>query len=182
MKNIYLLLIIQLCFICSRAQGITFKCYLKSSCTDTLKLLEEYTLKKGGKYYSSLNNGATLSLPDTGVYILESASIKGNIDVAVFKNGLNIDTVKNIDIYEVLLLDSKPGIIQNGDWLCCGVLCNGFKTEYYNNGNKWFEGRFNKGRPVGAFKYYHFNGTLNYIIHYDRKGKIKNKEIKNANP
>jgi hypothetical protein len=177
-----------LCFFYSRAisQTIQYRPYLRSSCTDTFRVINNYSLKKGSLAFYSLNIGNTITLPDTGTYFLESPETAGplfdSITVQVRNKGFNSDTLKAADIGSYLFIDSKPpkGMF-NGVWLCCGKMCNGSKSEYYNNGAKYFEGRFKKGRPVGKFTYYYSSGKIKAIIYYSRKGKeLKTERFKDS--
>lgn len=172
MKYFLVYFFIQTCVLTSNSQNIIFKCYVRTSCSNKVEVLDNYTLSKGNNFYSSLNNGEYITLPDTGIYKLTSTKVKDSIYLSILRRGLNIDTVKGIDIYEVLFTDSKIDGISNGDWVCCGKLCNGYKIEYYNNGFKWFDGTYKKGKPIGVFRYYNINGKLIYQLYYSRKGKF----------
>lgn len=180
MNKLFLAISFQLVFISAKSQIVQFKCYLKSSCDTVIRELDNYILKKKDFAHFSLNSGITATIPDTGIYILTSPKIvDDSIVICISKFGLNTDTIKQRELFSVLLIDSKPGKIKNGDWLYCGKLSNGYKIDYYNNGNKYLEGNFKRGKPVGELKFYSESGKLEYIEYYSRRGrKIKSEYVK----
>jgi hypothetical protein len=171
-------------FFSDAQEAFQFKCFLKSSCTNNIVELKEYTLRKQGFFFSSLNGGSTAILPDTGCYVLESSIIatEGDSLVIYIGIGINIDTVKKKDLVDVVFIDSKPlkGMSQGGGWLYCNKPCSGYTIDYYNNGKKMVEGKFKKGKPVGNLKFYNANGKLTYIEYYNKRGKkIRSEQVKN---
>lgn len=183
MQKIIYGLLLQFIFLTSQSQEIHFKCYLKSICSEDITELKEYTLNKQGFFFSSLNNGSTATLPDTGYYVLKSSMIatEGDSLVIYIGTGINIDTVKKRDLIDVVFIDSKPlkGMSQGGGWLYCNKPCEGYKVDYYNNGKKMMEGKFKKGKPVGDLKFYNEKGKLKYIEYYNKRGKkIRGERIK----
>ena len=177
-------LLLQLIFLTSQAQEIQFKCYLRSNCDGSFKELQNYQLQKKDFQYFSLNSGTIASLPDTGIYILRSyyLAVEGDSMLVYIGYGLNIDTIKQVDIYESIILHNNESTKEKAwsGWLCCGKKCEGFNVDYYNNGNKRLEGKFKKGKPVSDLKAYNGNGKLRYIEYYNKRGKkIRSEEVKN---
>jgi hypothetical protein len=183
MQKIIYWLLLQIIFLTSQGQGSQFRCYLKSTCNSDITELKEYTLHKQGFFFSSLNSGSTATLPDTGYYVLKSSMIatEGDSLVIYIGAGINIDTVKKRDLIDVVFIDSKPlkSMSQGGGWLCCDKPCEGYKVDYYNNGQKLIEGKFKKGKPIRDLKFYNENGKLKYIEYYNKRGKkIKSEQLK----
>lgn len=163
------------CHLNSEAQTIKFICYLKSNCYQGYLILDNYKLKKGNYIYHSLNSGDTATLIDTGYYVLTSPLITDDSITINVKYGLNMDTVKKRDITEVISMGEKrkKGY---GAWRCCDKICNGYKTEYYSNGQIKESGFYRKGKPIRKHFLYNTNGQVESIIFYNRKGKILRKE------
>jgi hypothetical protein len=174
-RNILCVLLMQMIFLTSFSQEIKYRCYLKSQCNADIKELKIYQLNKGSFNYFSENRGSIAILSDTGMYVLKSSelAIEGDSMLVHIGYGINIDTVKQRDIIDVVFIDSKPlkGMSQGGGWLCCGKPCNGYKADYYNNGQKLIEGKFKNGKPVGELKFYNQRGQLKYIEYYNKRGR-----------
>ena len=159
------------------AQKVQFKCVLRSSCADSLTTLQSYFLKKDSFTFSSFELGPTITLPDTGVYVFITSQVKGyeglssQKQVHIADYGLKVDTLKKIDLDQAYFVGSKPPDISNGDWIYCGQLANGHLSDEYTNGNKWIEGSFKNGKPVGDLKFYTESGQLRLTEHYDNTGK-----------
>lgn len=166
------------------SQNVKFTCHLTTSCKNDTIVLEEYELRKGDYHYYSLNSGAIASLPDTGTYILSSYKIstEGDSIMVHIVFGVNRIFVKQKDLNDVVILnyDKNAHNPSWSGWMCCGKKCEGYKVDYYNNGNKRMEGKFKKGKPVGDLKFYNAIGKLKYIEYYNKKGKkIKSEQVKN---
>jgi hypothetical protein len=165
------------------SQNIKLTCYLTTSCKKDTIVLEDYKLSKKNYHYYSLNSGAIASLPDTGIYTLTSYQIstEGDSTMIHVGFGLNIFFVKQKDISDVVILDyniNTPSPSWSG-WMCCKTKCEGYKVDYYNNGNKRIEGQFKRGKPTGELKFYNEKGQLKFIEYYDKRGKkIKNEQLK----
>lgn len=172
-RPIIFLIALQLLMLYSTGQEFRFKCLLRSKCSDTLKELDEYTLRKGDKYYYSLNLGNIIAVADTGTYILESSKIDAPVRVQINQEGLNIDTLQEVSIYQILLLDGKKQKKKSGNWVCCGKPCNGLETDYYANGKKRMEGKFRNGLPIEKVLYYDDMGKLLRKVKYDKYGKVE---------
>ena len=174
MHKVFFFLVSILWFVNAKTQEIQFKCYLKSNCNNSIILLDNFSIKKNEFIYYSLNNGPIANLPDTGTYILKSPKIpEDSVLVSIDTRGLNIDTLKQKDVFQIVFIDTKPSKdLKNGDWVCCNKKCEGYKIEYYTNGNKYFEGRFKNGKPTGIFRYYSLIGKLKLIVQYDKNGEI----------
>ena len=161
---------------CVNGQQLQFKCYLKSSCTDTLKILKNYDLVKGKFLYSSMNSGEVATLRDTGFYVLKSYELAADGDSLLvhISKGLNTDTLKQKDVYEVIQKSYNKGAEEKAwaGWVCCGKRCAGVIVDYYANGKKRLEGNFKNGHPIGEFKFYHPDGTPKYFEYYSSTGKL----------
>jgi len=184
MQKIIYGLLLQFIFLTSQGQEIHFKCYLKSNCDGSFKELQEYQLQKKMFQYFSVTSGAVATLPDTGIYILRShqLAIEGDSILVHIGYGLNVDTVKQVDISESINLDYNESAKEKSwsGWLCCGKKCEGYKVDYYNNGNKRMVGKFKKGKPVDNLKFYNASGKLKYIEYYNKRGKkIRSEQVKN---
>ena len=70
-------------------------------------------------------------------------------------------------------IDTDAPWSNNTRYMDCGGLCNGYKVDYYDNGNKRLEGSFIEGRPVGKVAHYNEDHTVKYIEIYNKKGKCK---------
>lgn len=172
MYRILIFAFFQMGFLSAKLQNVQFRCYVKSNCDKTITELDNYSIRKGIFVFHSLSYGNSAILPDTGVYVLVSPKIsEDSLIIHVDNYGLNADTIRQRELYSVLVVDSKPGEIRNGDWLYCGKLCNGYMVDFYNNGNKYLEGVFKRGKPVGFLRYYSENGALRYIEYYNRRGR-----------
>lgn len=134
--------------------------------------------------YFSVNSGVLATLPDTGFYVLKShqLAVEGDSIFVHIGYGLNIDTVKQVDISESIKLyyNKLSKEKEWSGWLCCGKKCEGYKTDYYNNGNKRMQGKFKNGKPVGILKFYNDSGRVKYIEYYNKRSNmIKSEHIEN---
>lgn len=150
-----------------KSQIIELRLYIKDSCTNSVQALNYYEIEKDTFYYFSSGNNFVF-LPDTGLYKLNSQYISGEIELKINNKKIFIDTLKKIDVYEVITVDQHPFF---KGWLCCNKKCNGYRVGYYCNGNKRIEGTFKRGQPIGELKYYNEDGTLLYIAYYNKRGK-----------
>ena len=61
---------------------------------------------------------------------------------------------------------------QEWEYHFCDKICNGHEVEYHKNGQKWIEGHFINGKPLGKIKFYDRKGLLVKIEKYDKKGLV----------
>lgn len=174
MKNkVILIAVLLFCFQKSSiGQKIQFKCYVKSSCKDTVELLQEYSLKGNDTTYYSTNGICWIE--DLGDYVFYSEQITIGVQPIIFKftsfQSQILDTIQKPVLYSILV--TKKGTnFKTGDWVYCGMIANGFKCDYYINGQKRIEGKFKRGKPIGELKFYSKEGKLEYTEYYNKKGK-----------
>lgn len=161
---------IQFCF----SQTIEVKIYVLDSCSNSVKKLELFELKKNSQtFIFNSDIDSSLILKDTGVYFLQSQYVSGKVELKVTKFGQYIDTLVQSNVIETLTIHQKPSY---RGWLCCDKKCEGFQIGYYQNGNKRVEGTFHEGKPIGELKFYNENGEPSFIEYYNKRGKFINRK------
>ncbi len=98
---------------------------------------------------------------------------------------------KNDTIRIPKILFSFERVLHSNRWnyLNCGKICNGTETDFYANGNKRLEGKFQNGKPI-EIKDFRINGelltqtfydnlTLNYkrVNYFDNNGELTEYQI-----
>ena len=157
------------------SQSIKFVLYGYNPCTESVEQLSSFGLLKDGVTYSVSDSTGILSLEEEGSYSL--SYVIENIDTTQLGRLYNLqmtrdtfsDTLYLESIYSCLEPTSHPNFIE---YCCCGMKCEGEKSEYYSNGNKRIEGCFKDGIPVGELKLYYPNGHFKQIDFYSKKGKM----------
>ena len=158
-------------------QDVLFNLYSYNPCTEEVKRIDFFGLKKGDKTFSVKDSSGFLQLKDTGVYALSYAlamidSAQLGKEYHFNSAGSYSDTLRLMTITPCLEPTSHPNFI---GYCCCGEECEGKQVDYYANGNKRVEGFFNKGKPIGKLVFYKIDGSVNYIEKYNKKGKFKKK-------
>lgn len=153
-------------------QEIKYNLIIKNPCSNEVDYGIIYQLEKSGKIYMISDTIGTIKLNQPGTYKLEASSygIKQNVEI---KRGTNIDTLFTQKINECLEPVSHPNFI---GFCCCDGKCDGFQQDYYSNGILRIEGNFKNGRAIGKVKMYYFNGSIQEIRTYNKKGILKRTE------
>jgi hypothetical protein len=158
-----------------KAQILQFKCMVKSDCSDTLILLKNYILKKDTAFYKPGEN-AICTIPEPGTYYLtptSESSISFSIEpvpIKIDKLQLTVDTLEGIDLYEIIILESKePNANKYQYWKICGQPANGIFIDNTITGRT--EGKFKNGRAIETIKSYNKSGELTFIAYYRKDGK-----------
>lgn len=166
---------------CVQGQSIHFTCYKKSVCLNEPIQLKRYTLSNADTTFTS-NDSGVCYVANVGTYTLYSTEIVTGVEspkVEVTFFGKIADTLQSWALYPVLIVDGKVKNLKIGNWVYCGERCEGYKVDYYNNGQKRVEGKFKKGRPVGELKFYNESGKLKYLEYYNKRGrKLKSEYVK----
>ncbi|WP_417888049.1 hypothetical protein [Zunongwangia sp.] len=154
----------------SFGQEIKYNLMIKSPCSEKVEYSLLYHLEKSGKKYFKISDSiGTMILPEIGEYLV-IAEFDGISQITNLKKGGNIDTLytKKIQVcYEPVSHPSFSG------YCCCEEICEGLKSDYYNDGTLRMEGNFKNGQPVGKLKLYHSNGIISEIRIYNKKGVLR---------
>ena len=145
-------------------QKIQFKLYGVNSCSDSVETITFYNLTNGNNRFFPDEFGVC-HLKDTGHYVAHTLS--DSIPYHISKWDLYVDTVILESLYECGSLHVFYG------YCYCGEKSEGYKIDYYYNGNKKVEGNFRKGRPIGRLTFYHIDGRIRKIEVYDKKGRFR---------
>ncbi len=170
-------------FICfckvSLAQVLEFRCFVKTVCSDSVLLLNDYSLKGKDTVYYSQNGVSTVD--KLGTYVLYSQTLNFGVEPIVFKfssfQSHISDTIQNIALYSIVRPKKPKRKYKTGDWFYCDKLAEGYLVDYYLNGRKRIEGDFKKGSPIGILKYYNQSGTKIFQVHYKKGKKVKSEYL-----
>ena len=135
---------------------IELELYFKSGCNDSIYKLsyEVIDLSTNGQYISSVDNRVELSKP--GTYHLFTSFVKGDFVHIVDPDIVVIDMSKQVDTLLIPKIKFTTGAeLHTKFWsyFNCDRPCNGREMDFYENGNKRFEGDFADGKPKWIVEY-----------------------------
>ncbi|MBK7308863.1 MAG: hypothetical protein IPI88_18860, partial [Chitinophagaceae bacterium] len=94
----------------------------------------------------------------------------GLLPIKIDKPQLKVDTLETVDLYEIIILESKDQSANKYQhWQVCGQSANGKFVDYTISGRT--EGKFKNGRAIETIKSYNKSGQLTFISYYNRNGK-----------
>lgn len=128
-----------------------------------------FSLGKNGSEYYPTDTLGTFLLPYLGRYDLKlfGKSMYYNIEITTKEH--IYDTIRVAQIYECVYV-SPHTPYSNCGYVCCNKPCEGYNIDYHLNGNRWIEGTFKNGQPVGNLTFYNTDGTVREIHAYDPDG------------
>jgi len=151
------LLIILLQLTLTNAFGqIDVELYFKSSCNDSIYKLSfnVIDLSANGQYINSVDN--KVDLPKAGTYHLFTSFVKGDFVHIVDPDIVITDRSKQVDTLLMPKIKFTTGAeLHTKFWsyFNCDKPCNDRETDFYENGNKRFEGDFMDGKPKWFVEY-----------------------------
>jgi hypothetical protein len=169
----------------THAQEIKLNVITFNPCNSTYEHELLVHLVKDGKKFQISDTLGTIYLPEPGVYKLKAFDytfyrLADSVKLIKISQGQNYDTLARsviMDCFIVNCILPRQKADECG-YFCCEQLCEGYKVDYFDNGNKKLEGHFKKGNPVGQLIFYYPDGRKKEIHHYDKlgNGRLKRKE------
>ena len=164
-----------ICSLNSNSQEIKYKAVFYDQCRETKAPLVKVTNDSGftGHIWSK---DTSITLKDTGIYILSvmnfSTIEKKQIHITEFKDRTETFNLKSILYNSLTFCDPIPCIL----YYTCNDTIEGWKYDYYYNGNLRCKANFEKGNEFGGSTWlkdtimnYYENGNLKSIEIYDYK-------------
>lgn len=165
----------------SNAQSYQFRLFGFNPCNGKIELQPFYDLKKGDLIISPRDTSGVCYIEEAGVYeLIHILSFYSSVKDNPIK--IVIDSTKKL-YSDTLRLDAimkccgAPTIDPWSGFCNCGIPCEGYKVDYYMNGNKRIEGHFKKGNAIGKLFYYKSDGSIKCIEKHNRKGRLLNTRL-----
>jgi len=175
MKNFLIFIVLLVSFSCFGQAK--FKLFGHSPCSNEVKEIKYFGLRKGGDSFNTIDTSGIVLLKDTGVYIL--SYVLDKIDDSelgkkyyVKSTGDLADTLRILKITPCIETSTRANF--NG-YCCCDKKCEGRQIDYYENGSKRIEGNFVEGKPVGKLIFYDSKGNVQEVHKYNGKGRLVKK-------
>lgn len=156
------------------SQPTQFVLYGANPCTGAVERLNYFGLMKEGERYYVEDSSGVLNLKEPGIYSLVwvlafmDESFLGRT-YEISDQAMVSDTVNFYSVYSCLEPTTSTRF---AGYCCCDAKCDGEVVEYFSNGNKRVEGKFEEGIPVGELKTYYPDGRLKQLDKYNKKGRL----------